>query len=45
MAQPRGAGIDNIVAYNPGTGAMVFVATFFGAPGSGPLLIAADAAC
>jgi len=32
-------------AYNPGTGPTVFIATFFEAPETGPLLIAADPAC
>ena len=32
-------------AYNPGTGPMVFIATFFEAPETGPLLIPADPAC
>jgi quercetin dioxygenase-like cupin family protein len=32
-------------AFNPGSVPTVFVATFFGAPASGPLLIPADAAC
>ena len=32
-------------AYNPGTGPTVFIATFFEAPETGPLLIPADPAC
>ena len=32
-------------AYNPGTGPTVFIATFFEAPETGPLLIAGDPAC
>jgi quercetin dioxygenase-like cupin family protein len=32
-------------AFNPGTEPTVFVATFFGAPAEGPLLIPAEAAC
>ena len=32
-------------AYNPGMGPTVFIATFFEAPETGPLLIAADPAC
>jgi quercetin dioxygenase-like cupin family protein len=32
-------------AYNPGTEPTVFIATFFEAPASGPLLIPADPAC
>ncbi len=32
-------------AFNPGTTPTVFVATFFGAPAQGPLLIPADPAC
>ena len=32
-------------AYNPGTGPTVFIATFFEAPETGPLLIPADPGC
>ena len=32
-------------AYNPGTEPMVFIATFFEAPETGPLLIPADPGC
>jgi quercetin dioxygenase-like cupin family protein len=32
-------------AFNPGSEPMVFVATFFGAPASGPFLIPADPGC
>jgi quercetin dioxygenase-like cupin family protein len=32
-------------AFNPGSEPMVFVATFFGAPASGPLLIPAEPGC